>query len=51
MLERSLRMISFTARKREKRVLGKWCLTANLQVSSRGANNHISNGLYSVCDA
>lgn len=40
MLERSLRMISFTARKREESVLGKWCLIANLQVNSRGANNH-----------
>lgn len=35
MLERSLRMISFTARKPEERVLGKWYLTANLQVNSR----------------
>jgi hypothetical protein len=40
-------MISFTARKREERLLGKWYLTASLQVNSRGANNYISNGLYS----
>lgn len=51
MLERSLRMISFTARKREERVLGKRSLIANLQVNSRECQQHISNWLYSVCDA
>lgn len=44
-------MISFTARKREERVLGKRSLIANLQFNSRECQQHISNWLYSVCDA
>lgn len=44
-------MISFTARKREERGLGKRPLTANLQVNSRECQQHISNWFHSVCDA